>query len=184
MLEQLALQKLADGRYYSTVSATSELELVMLDGRRERFVLRSTRPTEFTVREGAPTADGTGILEVEILHFEVAGVSQELWPGQTVKMAGGRNSGPEALPIYGVVRIPAGMSLEDGAYSEQEVYIRVDCPLGVLHNVEPVKMAATIKGIPPQEMFHNITGTIGLYGNHGLAVSATSCGSSTAPETK
>ncbi|HLO04616.1 MAG TPA: hypothetical protein VK191_16040 [Symbiobacteriaceae bacterium] len=154
-----------DGSVVSIVYATSTLEMVLADGRSERFELKSTCPTEFLVK--APTIDeqGTTTLDLEILKFEVAGTSAVLWPGAPVKMSGGRLIGPEALPIYGSVRIPAGQSLADGAYSEQLVYIAVETPMGTMHNLEPVRMAAVINSVPPNQAFHSVDGTANLYLN-------------------
>lgn len=163
-------------------SSASEITLELPDGRTERLHLKNTCPTEFTVSEPRIEADGTAVIDVEILKFQVSGVSQELWPGESVTMSGGRNIGHEALPITGTVRIPAGKQLSEGAYSEQLVYLQVDCPLGQLHTIEPARMAAVIDCVPPAHVFQSLTKGTAMYdgqGNNVLTISA--CTSTTTP---
>lgn len=174
-----------DGSIRSIVYATSTLEMVLADGRSELLQLKSTCPTEFLVKAPVTDEQGTTVLDLEILKFEVAGTSTVLWPGAPVKMSGGRLISPEALPIYGSVRIPAGKSLEDGAYSEQLVYVAVETPVGTMHNVEPVRMAAVINSVPPVETFKSVSGRIDLFLNSPVPTAYMQlCTSATNPTTE
>lgn len=145
----VAMLKAKQGNVLTIPNAVSELEIVLEDGRSEKFILNSTCPTEFIVSEPIVQENGETTIPLEILKFEVATTSKVLWPGEKVIMSGGRNIGHEALSIHGTVYIPKGKQLSDGVKSEQLVYIQVECPLGKLHNVTAVPMIGTITGIPP-----------------------------------
>ncbi|CAG9623742.1 hypothetical protein [Sutcliffiella rhizosphaerae] len=146
------------GHKLSVPKAKSELEIVLNDGRSESFQLSSTGPVDFIIFNPEETITGDTIVPLEILKFEVEAISKVLWPGEKVKMAGGKNIGHESLPIKGEVRIPKGKNMTDGVESEQLVYIQVDCPLGKLHNVTAVPMVGKIKGIPPIGVKFKTTG--------------------------
>ncbi|MGP4024123.1 hypothetical protein [Actinomadura sp. 3N407] len=128
--------------------AKSEVGLRLPDGSTERVMMETACPTEFIVHE--PVAHGDGLkMDLEIIRFELVGVSTELWPGETIKVFGGALSAPDARPIIGTVDIPAGRTLEQGLRSEQVLYLTVETPLGSLHNETPIRMVGDIYQIPP-----------------------------------
>jgi hypothetical protein len=129
--------------------AESEVGLRLEDGRSERILLKTASPTRFVVHEPTLTDDGAARMGLEILRFELVGKSEILWPGETIRVLGGSDSAPGARPIVGSVHIPAGRSLEDGAKSEQILYLTAETPIGTLHNDKPVRMVGNVYRIPP-----------------------------------
>jgi hypothetical protein len=129
--------------------AESEVGLRTLDGRTERVRMATACPTEFIVHEPSVSNNGDLTMSLEIIRFELVGVSTELWPGAELKVLGGALSAPDARPILGTVWVPAGRKLSQGVASEQVLYLSVETPVGVLHNNTPVTMTGTLYRIPP-----------------------------------
>lgn len=160
--------------------AQSKVEIHLPDGRMEKFVMKSTRPIEFIFKTPQVQKNGDTTIDLEILRFDVETVSKVLWPGETVRMSGGRNITKEALPIYGKVTIPAGMTLSDGVESIQEVYLEIETPIGKLHNTQPIPMVGVIYDIPPIDVEFHSTQITGVYDNNlEMSAQLAGCGSAT-----
>ncbi len=148
--QNIAVERLTE---YDTVLelayAESEVGLRTLDGRTERIMMKTACPTEFIVHEPTVANNGDMTLNLEIIRFELVGVSTELWPGAEVKVLGGALSAPDARPILGTVHVPAGRRLAEGVDSEQVLFLTVETPEGTLHNNTPVRMAGKLYRIPP-----------------------------------
>jgi hypothetical protein len=149
--------------------AESEVGLRLEDGRSERILLKTACPTRFVVHEPTVAEDGGTHMGLEILKFELVGKSEILWPGQTVRVLGGADSAPGARPIVGSVHLEAGKSLEDGARSEQVLYLTVESPLGVLHNEKPVRMTGNVYRIPPVGSRFQSTDEVPMLDVQGIA---------------
>jgi hypothetical protein len=129
--------------------AESEVGLRAIDGTSERVLMKTACPTEFMVHEPTLAENGDLTMTLEIIRFELVGTSTVLWPGAELKVLGGALSAPDARPILGTVRIPAGRKLSDGVPSEQILYLTVETPAGPLHNSVPVRMSGQLYRIPP-----------------------------------
>ncbi|WP_405082369.1 hypothetical protein ACI48J_07775 [Paenibacillus chitinolyticus] len=146
------MMKLLSNQVMEIPSAKSEVEFRLLDGRTEFFELSSTGPIEFKFETPVSHDNGETTIDLEILKFEVEATSKVLWPGQQVKMSGGRNIRHEALPIRGRVVVPEGKDLMDGVESIQDVYIQIETPSGTFHNTEAIQMTGSVTGIPPVDV--------------------------------
>jgi hypothetical protein len=129
--------------------AESQIGMLLRDGRSERIFLQSTCPTAFIVREPDILLDGSVELSLEIIRFDLAGTSKELWPDHEIHVLGGALSSPDARPILGSAHIPAGVALEQGVLSEQILFLTIETPIGTLHNDKPVRMAGELYRVPP-----------------------------------
>ncbi|GAA3727737.1 hypothetical protein GCM10022225_06400 [Plantactinospora mayteni] len=150
MNSRTAIERLTE---YDTVLelnyAESEVGLRTMDGRTERILMKTACPTEFIVHEPTVAENGDLTMNLEIIRFELVGVSADLWPGAEVKVLGGALSAPDARPILGTVQVPAGRRLSDGVPSEQILFLTVVTPEVTLHNNTPVRMTGTLYRIPP-----------------------------------
>ncbi|HEX5206144.1 MAG TPA: hypothetical protein VFW27_39980 [Actinoplanes sp.] len=148
--------------------AESEVGLRAPDGTSERVLMKTACPTEFMVHEPTLAENGDVTMTLEIIRFELVGVSEVLFPGAELKVLGGALSAPDARPILGSVRIPAGRKLSDGAPSEQILYLTVQTPIGELHNSEPIRMAGPVYRIPPTGSRFESQGDVPLYDVDGI----------------
>lgn len=147
--------------------AESEVGLRTMDGRSERVLMKTACPTEFIVHQPEVSDNGDLLLNLEIIRFELVGVSETLWPGEKVSVLGGALSAPDARPILGSVHIPADRSLEEGVTSEQVLYLTVETPVGTLHNTTPIRMTGTLYRIPPLGSRFESKGDVPLYTPQG-----------------
>jgi len=148
--------------------AKSEVGLRTNDGRTERIDMETACPTEFIVHEPTAADNGDLTLNLEIIRFELVGVSTELWPGAQIKVLGGALSAPDARPILGTVYVPAGRRLVEGVDSEQILFLTVETPDGVLHNNTAIRMAGKLYRIPPLGSRFESQGDVPLYDVDGI----------------
>jgi hypothetical protein len=169
MTNKISVERLTE---YDTVLqldyAESEVGLRTVDGRLERISMKTACPTEFIVHEPTVASNGDLTMNLEIIRFELVGVSTELWPGQEVKVLGGALSAPDARPILGTVHIPAGRKLADGVQSEQVLFLTVETPDGTLHNNTPIRMLGELYRIPPIGSRFESQGDVPLYDVRGV----------------
>jgi hypothetical protein len=143
--------------------AESEVGFRLPDGRSERVLLETAYPTEFVVHEPTLVESGAVYMPLEILKFELVGTSELVWPGETVKVFGGVDSIDGGRPIYGSVHLPANTALEEGADSEQQLYLTMQTPLGLLRNETPVVMRGKVYRVPPIGSRFESQGDVALY---------------------
>jgi hypothetical protein len=153
--------------------AQSEVGFRLPDGRSERVLLETAYPTEFVVQEPRLVESGAVYMPLEIRKFELVGTSEIAWPGETVRVFGGVDSCETGRPIIGSVHVPAGTAIEDGADSEQQLYLTMETPIGILRNETPVIMRGKVYRVPPLGSRFVSQGEVALYdveGNKRLTV--------------
>jgi hypothetical protein len=129
--------------------ATSEVGFRLPDGRSERVMLETAYPTQFVVNEPTLVESGAVYMPLEILKFELVGTSEVLWPGETIRVFGGVDSHETGRRVVGSVHVPAGQAIEDGVDSEQQLYLSMETPFGILRNETPVIMRGKVYRVPP-----------------------------------
>jgi len=147
--------------------AESEVGFRLPDGREERVLLETAYPTRFVVHEPTLVESGAVYMPLEILAFELVGTSEVVWPGETIKVFGGVESIDGGRPIRGSVHVPAGTAIEDGADSEQQLYLTMQTPLGLLRNETPVIMRGKVFRVPPVGSRFESQGDVALYDVEG-----------------
>jgi hypothetical protein len=147
--------------------AESEVGLRLPDGRSERVLLTTACPTRFVVHEPVLLDNGSAYMDLEILKFELVGVSQRVWPGERIRVLGGVESCEDAPPIFGTVHVPAGAAIEDGVDSEQRLLMTMETPLGLLRNEIPVQMLGKVYRVPPLGSRFESQGDVDLYDVNG-----------------
>jgi hypothetical protein len=143
--------------------AESEVGFRLPDGTSERVLLKTAYPTQFVVHEPTLVESGAVYMRLEILKFELVGTSEVAWPGETVKVFGGVDSHETGRQIIGSVHVPAGKAIEDGVDSEQQLYLSMQTPLGLLRNETPVIMRGKVYRVPPYGSRFESQGDVSLY---------------------
>lgn len=147
--------------------AKSEVGFRLPDGRSERVLLETAYPTQFVVHEPTLVDSGAVYMKLEILKFELVGTSETVWPGETVRVYGGVDSHETGRPIVGSVHVPAGLAIEDGVDSEQQLYLSMETPVGILRNETPVIMRGKVYRVPPVGSRFESQGDVALYDADG-----------------
>ena len=143
----MRIQNKAEIAIMSLEGSRSATTFELPDGRSERLHFRQVSPTQFAVRPPTVDADGTTHIDLEIMEVELEAVSQELWPGQTIRVLGGFRASGKTLRA--AVHIPAGKELADGVPAESWLYWQVETPSGMLHNEQPIHMTGEVTQLPP-----------------------------------
>jgi hypothetical protein len=143
--------------------AESEVGFRLPDGTSERVKLVTAYPTQFVVNEPTLVDSGAVYMSLEILKFELVGTSEVAWPGATIRVYGGVDSHSTGRPIVGSVHVPAGKAIEDGVDSEQQLYLSMETPLGILRNETPVIMRGKVYRVPPYGSRFESQGEVSLF---------------------
>lgn len=163
-LVRVAPETLIDfGSVMELAYAESEVGFRLPDGRSERVLLETAYPTQFVVHEPTLVESGAVYMPLEILKFELVGTSEVVWPGETVKVFGGVDSIEGGRTIRGSVHVPAGTAIEDGADSEQQLYLHMQTPIGLLRNETPIIMRGKVFRVPPLGSRFESQGDVALY---------------------